>query len=274
MTKKPNIFNYISGSARFVLVVLWAIVNLTIGLFVPSYSPFGPKFLRFFMRGVTFLMGIKTRVHGKLSDARPLMIVGNHISLFEFVSFPVAFGNSFFSKKEAADWPFIGWLMKKFGVVFIDRNPATALDTLAKVCDQMDRATWPMAIYPEGTTTNGAYVKPFKSAMFNFLERDGRMCGATVQPVVMFYRNRDGSKISDEDMAEHYAYFSNAKQTEGPQCSRERGLIAQVYHIFVLGGFTVEIHVLPPPPLADIKDRKELADVLQKIVSDEYMKLK
>ncbi|MCL2737716.1 MAG: 1-acyl-sn-glycerol-3-phosphate acyltransferase, partial [Alphaproteobacteria bacterium] len=178
------------------------------------------------------------------------------------------------SKKEAADWPFIGWLMKKFGVVFIDRNPATALAALSAVCDQMERATWPMTIYPEGTTTNGAYVKPFKSAMFNFLEREGRMCGATVQPVAMFYRNRDGTKISDVDMAEHYAWFTNAKQTEGPKASVERGLIAQMLHIFVLGGFTVEIHVLPPPPLAEFKDRKELADVLQKIISDEYMKLK
>ncbi|MCL1786185.1 MAG: 1-acyl-sn-glycerol-3-phosphate acyltransferase [Alphaproteobacteria bacterium] len=272
--KNPNIFNYTSGTLRFTLFTSWTVLNLVIGLFIPKYTAIGPKFLRFYMRGTAFLIGIKIRVHGKLSDERPLMIVGNHISLFEFVSFPIAFGNSFFSKKEAADWPFIGWLMKKFGVVFIDRNPHTALATLAKVCDQMNRATWPMGIYPEGTTTNGAYVLPFKSAMFNFLERDGHMCGATVQPVAMFYRNRDGSKISDTDLAEHYAYFANAKQTQGPKCSRERGLISQMFHIFVLGGFMVEIHVLPPPPLAEFKNRKELADVLGKIVGDEYMKLK
>jgi 1-acyl-sn-glycerol-3-phosphate acyltransferase len=274
MTKKLNIFDYIFGTLRFALYVLWSIFCLIIGLFMPSYSTSGPKFLRFYMRVSAFLMGIKTRVHGKLSDVRPLMIIGNHISVIEFFSFPVAFGNSFFSKNDAEKWPFIGWLMKKFGVVFIDRNPATALTALAKVQDQMSRATWPMAIYPEGTTTNGAYVKSFKSAMFNFLETENGMQGATVQPVVMFYRNKDGSKISDEDLAEHYAYFTNAKQDCGPKCSCERGLIAQMFHIFVLGGFMVEIYVLPPPSLTGIKDRKELADVLQKIISDEYMKLK
>jgi hypothetical protein len=41
----------------------------------------------------------------------------------------------------------------------------------------------------------------------------------------------------------------------------------------MLGGFTVEITLLPPPPLGGM-DRKQIADVLQKIVSDKYMELK
>ena len=59
----------------------------------------------------------------------------------------------------------------------------------------------------------------------------------------------------------------------GPRCKRERSAFGQVFHIMMLGGFMVEITLLPPPPLAGM-DRKQIADVLHKIVSEKYMELK
>jgi hypothetical protein len=46
-----------------------------------------------------------------------------------------------------------------------------------------------------------------------------------------------------------------------------------VFHVFALGGFTVEFHLLPPPPLAGM-DRKQIAETLHKIISDEFYRLK
>lgn len=253
---------------------MWTIPFFIVALFVPRGTAFGTKFLRFFMQGEMFIAGVRVRVHGKLSDARPLLIVGNHISIFEFATFPVAFGNSFFAKKEMESFPLVGWLSAKFGVTYIDRRPSQAIAALATVRNKMARATWPMVLFPEGTTTNGAYVREFKSTLFNFLETENGIEGATIQPVVQFYRRRDGTKISDVDMAEHYAYFNNRDQTFGPHASVERSWVAQLFHVFAMGGMTVEIHVLPPPPLAGIKDRKELAVYLHKIVSDKYMEFK
>ena len=91
--------------------------------------------------------------------------------------------------------------------------------------------------------------------------------------MAMHYRFRNGTPISDEDLAEHFAYFNNSNQDMGPKCSRERSAFGQVFHIMVLGGFRVEITVLPPPPLAGM-DRKQIAETLHKIVSDRYMELK
>ncbi|MBQ6011918.1 MAG: hypothetical protein IJL23_02235 [Alphaproteobacteria bacterium] len=44
----------------------------------------------------------------------------------------------------------------------------------------------------------------------------------------------------------------------------------QVFHIMMLGGFMVEIDVLPVPDLTGM-DRKQMADTLHKIISDKYM---
>lgn len=59
----------------------------------------------------------------------------------------------------------------------------------------------------------------------------------------------------------------------GPRAARERSAFMQVFHIMILGGFRVEITVMPPPATAGM-DRKQIAETLQKMVSDKYMELK
>ena len=197
------------------------------------------------------------------------MVVSNHISVFEIATFPFAFRGSFIAKKEMENWPLVGWVAKRFGVIFVDRRPSHARDALAVVQKTVQTVKYPMILFPEGTTTNGAYVKPFKSSLFNFVESSN----VVVQPMAMHYRYRDGTPIDDQTLADHFAYFDNKKMDTGPKCKRERSAFGQVFHIMMLGGFMVEITLLPPPPLAGM-DRKQIADVLQKQVSDKYMELK
>ena len=59
----------------------------------------------------------------------------------------------------------------------------------------------------------------------------------------------------------------------GPYCKIERSAFMQVFHIICLGGFLVEIEVLPCPDLSGM-DRKQMAEELHKIISNEYMKNK
>ncbi|MBQ7409465.1 MAG: hypothetical protein IJV03_02785, partial [Alphaproteobacteria bacterium] len=75
---------------------------------------------------------------------------------------------------------------------------------------------------------------------------------------------------NDEDLANHFAYFDNKKMDCGPYCKIERSAFMQVFHIMMLGGFMVEIDVLPVPDLTGM-DRKQMADTLHKIISDKYM---
>ena len=194
--RKPNIFIMPVKFLWFTIAWIMVLVNALILCFVPQ-GKLSVKYMRFFMRQFNFMTGVKFKVKGKLSTKRPLLCVCNHISVFEMATMPVAFGGSFFGKKEIGEWPLIGWIAKKFGVVFIDRRPSHALEALDKIKSELDKVDYPMFIFPEGTTTNGAYVKQFKSSMFDIVEKTG----ITVQPVIIHYRLKDGTKISDEDMA-------------------------------------------------------------------------
>ncbi len=266
--RRQNIFNTLWAGLKFGLFWILVLCQLPIIILLPR-GRMSVAYMRVFMWFLLKTAGIRVRVHGKLVSHRPLLVITNHISIFEIATFPVAFGGSFVAKKELESWPVVGWVAKKFGVIFVDRRPSHARDALAVVQNTVRNAKYPMFLFPEGTTTNGAYVKAFKSTLFNFVENSD----VVVQPMATLYRHLDGAPISDEDMATHYAYFDNAKQDMGPRAPRERSAFAQLFHIMVVGGFRVDITVLPPPSLIGM-DRKQIAVSLQKIVSDKYMELK
>ena len=266
--RKQNVFNTTTAAIKFVVFWLLVVIQVPIIFLLPR-GRLSVRYMPIFMWFLLKLAGIKIVVHGKLSDKRPLLIVANHISVFELATFPRVFKGSFIAKKEMENWPLVGWVSKKFGVTFVDRRPSHAHDALAVVQRAVQGVKYPMILFPEGTTTNGAYVKPFKSTLFNFIENSD----ITVQPVAMHYRYKDGTPIDEQTLADNFAYFDNKKVDMGPCCKRERSAFGQVFHIMMLGGFMVEITMLPPPPLAGL-DRKQIAEVLQQQVSETYMKLK
>ncbi|MDR2413132.1 MAG: 1-acyl-sn-glycerol-3-phosphate acyltransferase [Rickettsiales bacterium] len=265
------------GFARFFCFWIWAVFNAILALFNPG-GKIGNAQFRFLMRGLCVISGIRVRVRGELSKARPLLLVGNHISDYEFAVLPAALGANFFGKSEIAKMPFVGWISKKLGVQFISRDPRTAAEATRNIREYTAQADWPMVIFPEGTSTNGAYVHPFKSALFSMVEPqingDPDAVQFTIQPFVMYFRDYRGRKLSERTMAEDYASFDSKKMLQGPNDVKMRGDFVQVLHMMKLGGITVEIELLPPPPLAGIKDRKELASMLHEIISTKYMKNK
>lgn len=267
--RKQNLFNTLTGAMRFTAFWIMVVAQMPIIFLLPRRTKASVWYMGVFMKILLVLANIKIVKHGKMSDKRPLLVAGNHISVFEIATFPVMFGGSFISKNDVRHWPLVGWIANKFGVVFIDRRPSHAAEVLAQVQDEIAHVPYPLYIFPEGTTTNGAYVKEFKSPLFNVAEGTD----VTVQPVVIRYCHHDGTPISDADLAEHYAYFDNAKQTQGPMCSRERSAFGQIFHIMVLGGFRVDVYMLPPPPLGGM-DRKQIAQTMHKIISDKYMETK
>lgn len=266
---KSNIFETVFAFVRAVLFVFFVLIQVPIIMLLPI-GRFSVKYMRFFMWTLCFATGVRIRTHGKLSNKRPLLCICNHISVFELMSMPVGFGCSFVGKIDIASYPLVGWIAKKFGVVFVDRRPSHAAQALDDMTRQLRTASYPVVIFPEGTTTNGAYIREFKSAMFNLVEA---VPDLTVQPMVITYRTRRNKCVSDQCLANEYAYFDNAKQTCGPKCEVERSAFGQIFHVAKLGGMTIHITALDPVPVTGM-DRKEIAKMLHEIVSNKYMELK
>ncbi|MDR0449596.1 MAG: 1-acyl-sn-glycerol-3-phosphate acyltransferase [Rickettsiales bacterium] len=265
------------GGLRFFVWFIWSILNLPLFIvssMLPPNSRVG--ILQFYMKNSYSVFGFRARRVGNVAPNRPLMIVCNHIGWLELFALPAVAKISFFGKGEIKSWPILGWIVGALGVVYVDRRPAFVKDSLAAVTQTMKRATNPVVLFPEGTTSNGSYVKKFKSSLFNFLEPqlEGKGGDVAIQPVVQLYRYPDGRLIPEKDLADNYAYFNNDSVEEGPKAEVQRNGVAIAVNIMALGGILVEYHFLPVVDLSDVHDRKELADKLQKIIAAKYKELR
>ena len=137
--RKQNLFNTITGSLRFAAFWIMVVIQLPIIALLPRRKTITVKYMGVFMKILLILSSIKIVKHGQISKKRPLLVAGNHISVFEIATFPVMFGGSFISKNDVRNWPLVGYIANKFGVVFIDRRPSHAAEALTLVQDEISK---------------------------------------------------------------------------------------------------------------------------------------
>ena len=94
----------------------------------------------------------------------------NHVSYTDITVLGSLIAGSFIAKAEVAGWPLFGWLAKLQRTVFVDRR-------VRSTRSQRDAMTERLAVgdalilFPEGTSSDGNRVLPFKSALFSAAEK-------------------------------------------------------------------------------------------------------
>jgi 1-acyl-sn-glycerol-3-phosphate acyltransferase len=116
------------------------------------------------------------------------LYIGNHISWIDIYALQAVTAARFVAKSELATWPVLGRLMVQSGTVFIERDKRS--DTLRinqTIRERLDGGTM-IAVFPEGTTTDGRDVLKFHG---NLLQAaiDG---GAEIAPFCLRYSNAKG----------------------------------------------------------------------------------
>lgn len=182
--------------------------------------PGRPKvvFARWYWAVTCRLLGVKVRVLGapaNRSDGRPVVFVSNHSS---WLDVPVLGGRldaCFVSKNEVGGWPFVGTVARLGRTVFVSRQrQATGRerDTMRGRLGAGDN----LLLFPEGTTSDGSRVLPFRSAFFAIAEGDEP---PLIQPVSVVYDRLDGlptgrasrpvfAWYGDMDLASHFWRFA------------------------------------------------------------------
>jgi 1-acyl-sn-glycerol-3-phosphate acyltransferase len=93
-------------------------------------------------------------------------LVANHLSYLDIVVFASQFDCVFVAKSEVASWPIIGKLCQSMATIFIDRKRQRDILRVNQLIESALNAGKSVMFFPEGTTTDGAGVLPFKSALF------------------------------------------------------------------------------------------------------------
>ena len=106
------------------------------------------------------LLGIRVRASGISNDGATLF-VANHVSWLDIPVIISVRPMRFVSKSDVRGWPVIGWLVACGGTLFIERTRRSDARRVVHLVAEALLAGDPIAMFPEGTTSDGHGVLPF-----------------------------------------------------------------------------------------------------------------
>jgi 1-acyl-sn-glycerol-3-phosphate acyltransferase len=110
------------------------------------------------------IAGVHVDIKGALPTGN-FVIVANHISWVDIFAINSLRAVSFVAKKELADWPVAGRLLKNVGTLFIDRSKRRDTGRMVGVLAQHIRDGAPLAFFPEGRVSHGVGVHTFNASL-------------------------------------------------------------------------------------------------------------
>lgn len=216
---------------------------------------FPNRYHRFMCR----LFGIRLRVIGKPVQHEGVLMVANHTSWLDILVFSASARLSFVAKAEVATWPFFSTLARLQETVFVERTrrsqTAQARDQIRERLLQGDA----LVLFPEGTSSDGNRVLPFKSALMGAVEAtvgndsEGRPKHVLVQPVSTAYVGLHGMPMGRESRP-LFAWYGDME------------LVPHLWECLKTGPIDVVIEFHEPISIDTVGDRKRLAAVAETIV--------
>ena len=190
---------------------------------------------RHFLGSAARICGARVRAIGT-PLRRDVFYISNHLSWIDILALGGASGTAFVAKAEIGAAPVVGWLAGMNRTVYVKRENRLGV---AEQIDQLREAladNWAITVFPEGTTTDGRSLLPFKTPMLRVLEPPPP--GVMVQPVLLDY---------------------GAAGEEIAWIGQERGLDNARRILSRPGRFELRIHFLEPFDPRDFPGRKVIA---------------
>jgi len=204
-------------------------------------------------RFVCIILGIRVRVHGQRSTVTPTLYVCNHVSYLDIEVLGGLIPGSFVAKAEVATWPFFSTLAKAQRTIFIERRTGKTSTSRDQMMNRLNTGD-NLMLFPEGTSSDGTRVLPFRSALFGVaqLRRDDKPI--TVQSVAIAYTRLDGIPLG-RYWRPLFAWFGDLD------------LVPHLWQMVCLGETEAVITFFPPVDIDRLGDRKKLADYCFRQVS-------
>jgi 1-acyl-sn-glycerol-3-phosphate acyltransferase len=127
------------------------------------------------------------------------LLVSNHLSYIDILLISSITPAIFVAKREVGTWPVFGMFAKMGGTLFVDRERRLrAGETTNEIQAALDQGAL-VVLFPEGTSSDGKTVLPFKSSL---LEPATRQLHALYAGVVQY-------RLEDGDVGEELCYWKD-----------------------------------------------------------------
>lgn len=232
------------GCVVFGGLLLLLLIRLFERPFFGLRRPVTPFITLWVCRAALGLIGIRHSYQGVPLSGSGAVVV-NHSSWLDIFALNAVKRIYFVAKAEVAGWPGIGWLAQATGTVFIRRERKQAKTQVDVFKDRL-KAGHKLLFFPEGTTTDGKQVLPFKPTLFAAFFDPGLAPDLKLQPVTLNYKAPIGVETR------FYSWWGDTGF--GPHLL---AVLAQKPQ------GAVHLHYHDPVKLADFDNRKQLAKYLE-----------
>ena len=232
---------YVAGRA-FCVLFFSGIALLQIAVTLPLLIPAKRRaaraaWLHRWCRFACLILGLRLTTSGP--NPRSGLLVCNHLSYLDIIALSSLRPCVFVAKRDVRAWPLFGWLARAGGTIFVERDRRLAATTeLSRIREAIESGLL-VVLFPEGTSSDGATVLPFKSSLLQAAVSSG----CPIAPAGITYRLARGS------VANEVCYW------------REMTLVPHLLNLFGKRHIesTIRFSSLKPPT----GDRKALARALR-----------
>ena len=190
--------NPIVAILKFALICV-VLVIFVLSALLKSISNSGPgrlqvlqKHSRKFVRILLRILGIRVRPLNTSLIPNNALIVSNHSSYLDVLAIHLVCPSTFVTSEEIGDTPFLGDLCKASGCLFVNRKSIWNLKNEIKHIVAALEVGANVVVFPEGTTSDGTVVLPFRSS----LVEAATISGKKVCPISINYTRINNTAVS------------------------------------------------------------------------------
>lgn len=194
---------------------------------------------RIWARAMLWLIGTRPRVTGEAMTGGGV-IVANHSTWADILALRHTRLINFVSKADVRAWPAVGSIAEICDTVFIERRRTAAAVQRTELGERIDRGQL-LCIFPEGTSSDGLRVLPFKSTLLAALFEERVRASARIQPVTLNWIPPEGMDAAFYGWWGTMPFEGNIWQI---CCRSVGGAVELVFH--------------EARPVRDFADRKEM----------------
>jgi 1-acyl-sn-glycerol-3-phosphate acyltransferase len=246
--------SYLRAALVSILVIgLSVIVIPPQWLFTRIWPGAARRFPHLYFRAVTRLMGIRIEKKGQPVSGKPCLYVANHMSWLDILVLSAVQPMCFIAKKEVANWPLFGLLATVGRTLYIDRERRHDVRNSHAVIQKRFADNEIIALFPEGTSSDGNRLLPFRSALMGAADMEVGGQPVLVQPVTIAYTGVHGIPLG-RIRRPIFAWYGNMP------------LMSHLLGVGRAGPFEATLTFHPPVTVREMGGRKALSRYCEGVI--------
>ena len=218
-------------------------------LFLWFWPAMARVFPMHYHRVVLRILGVRVSIEGEVLKSGPAILAANHVSWLDIVIMSSLAPVSFIAKRDVNAWPLFGQLARLQRTVFVDRHRRHSTGSSRNEMRQRLAAGDILVLFAEGTSGDGASVKPFKSALFSAVEP----AHVPLQPISIAYTGHRNLPMTRRQRP-LYAWYGDME------------LPPHLWQALSYGPIEITVICHAPLAIADAGDRKALAKTVENTI--------